>query len=358
MDELNLTARRVVSAVQELEECWFRAVLRPTLQDPGIQQVLGLELIQHYQLVSFVPTDVVWPHRKRWIQLAVEEFTAYCRQPSISFSALASGKQGSFGVTIGGERVVLRLDQVFSARFWQVGINPINPNDSARLANDVIAHASKHLCSRILDINKLCREHARKPFTRLEEIRWPTSGRGLGFEHLIAGILNETEATASRASLWEDLFEWTDLRVKYPGLERNRGARVQVKLIGNEVAESERVSSRRERDVYVLVSPVQMALYVAKCLEAKQEWVEEKEFWACLDGEPADIGELAGILERMFIAVMETADPHPLGPMGRLPAVLRRIIRGHVRELAFASTDLVRMIVTERPTRPPRWVRT
>ena len=67
---------------------------------------------------------------------------------------------------------------------------------------------------------------------------------------------------AERASLWEDLFEWTDLRVKYPGLKRNNGARIQVKLIGTEAVENDTINNSKRRDFYVIVSPVGLANYI------------------------------------------------------------------------------------------------
>ncbi len=357
-EELAAAAERVVLAIHELEECWRRDTLGLPLASVRLQASVGRGLLEPYKAVSFSPEEVLWPHRQVWMQRVLGEFSMVCGHANFSFSAaVVSDAPEKFAVMQENELVILRADQVFGARFWHIGIKLDLSKEAVWLANDILARAASNLLSDILNINKLCRHHAEKRIYRPDQIQWPISGRGIEFERLIADILNETELTARHASLWEDLFEWTDLRVSYPDLQRNNGARVQVKLVGKEAVQNERIRHKREREFYVVVSPVQMARYAAKCLETGPKELVGDEFWECVNGTPADTNELALILERTFLAAMETGEPHPYGPMARIPGVVRRLIRAYVREGAFASTDLIRRETNEHPANLPRWRR-
>jgi hypothetical protein len=356
-DELRNVAGRIVLAIQEFEECWRRHTLQLSLASAELHAIVGRALVEPYEKISFSPGETLGHFRENWIQNALDEFSMIWAPPNVSFQAVASIVPGNLDVLLDKERVTLRADQAFHARFWHIEITPDRYEEARDLANYILRRATNNLLSDINSINKICRHHADGRLLRLDQIRWTVKSRGIAFEHLIADILNENEPRAERASLWEDLFEWTDLRVKYPELKRNNGARIQVKLIGTEAVENDTVNNSKRRDFYVIVSPVGLANYIEQRLEKGSDELVGEDLWRCINGTPADTVELAQNLEQMFLRAMEIGPAHPLGPMARVPAAIRQLIREHVREGAFSSTALVHVETSGNPGRVPWWRR-
>ena len=82
------------------------------------------------------------------------------------------------------------------------------------------------------------------------------------FEHLILDILNEDDRHAKVAPLVEDFLEKTDLRVKYPGLRRKRGGRVQVTSIVAPELHETKLEAIKLAEEFVFLSPLSLAEFV------------------------------------------------------------------------------------------------
>ena len=335
--DLERTGEEIVMAVEEMEDGWNRRDLQAGLRCDREQSLLGHKLIARYRSISFPPAESLRRYRKKWMQNAFDEFRRAWNPPVVVFRAGATDSLGNDVVVIGDKEVAVRTEQAQSSRFWQVGIECDNHARSLHLARTFLRKASERLTRDIDCIGRLCCAYSCGRLPHADRIHWGGRGRGIAFERLIADILNEKKFCASRAPLYEDLFEWTDLRVQYPGLNRKRGVRVQVKLIGDEIFESLKVARWKHQRGYVIVSPVRLARYVESCLAREEDEIDGEAFWNCIGGEPADARELALALYDLFDSAIASNNPHPLGPMAQVPAPIRHLVQSYVRTAAFSA---------------------
>jgi hypothetical protein len=270
---------------------------------------------------------------------AFEDFRMALAEPRESFRSIGTDPAGRELVSVGDQTCALRRDQVCSARWWKVAIQIEDQARDQGMAKFILGKGVTRLTGDISCINRLYRAQSSGRLRQAEQIRWATGLRGLLFERLMAGILNEDEYRARRASLFEDLFEWTDLRVKYPDLDRKRGARVQVKLIADEHLEEEQTAARRHSESYVILSPVRLARYVEVCCDNGITHLVGPDFWHCLGTEPADTAELAAALTRIFESALGNGSRHPLGPMVHVPPSVRGLVRSYVKTEAFNANE-------------------
>ena len=120
-------------------------------------------------------------------------------------------------------------------------------------------------------------EHSPSPTTTTALLAINTDGRWQHMQQeaqtvrnpsliLLIGLLsacsttsNEHEHHARIAPLHEDFLEKTDIRVRYPGLKRRRGARIQVTQIADYELHDEKVSRIRASNEFVILSPRTLA---------------------------------------------------------------------------------------------------
>ena len=248
----------------------------------------------------------------------------------------------------------MRTDQIAAARYWGIGVELKDESRSASVANFILRRAMTRLASTLSCVGRLSQACAKGLF-HPEAVRWNNQGHGVSFEHLIADVLNEDGFRATHAPLYEDLFEWTDLRVRYPDLGRKHGARVQVKLIGEEAMHAQKLEQCKDLDGYVVISPVQLASHVEALFESDAEGSVESGFWECLGRQPADRIELASALLNIFKDTMLDPRRHPMGPMAQVPAPVRRLVRSFVKAKSFAATEHVKELVSGRANFIPKW---
>lgn len=346
---------RIVLAIEELEECWRRQCLERALGCTDNRMLLGSQLAGLYDRLTVQPSEQLSRFRKEWIQNTLDEFRSAWVEPTASFRAVWSDSTHAYRVANNGTEISVRNDQARQARIWRVGIEPDDFRQAVHLANSVLHASLYRLAADIRCIGRMCVAYESGYLPNADQIHWNVHSRGIAFERLIADILNEEEFCATRASLGEDLFEWTDLRVKYPGLPRKYGARVQVKLIGDECLESQQTAHRRNQEIYVILTPVRLAQYIEQCLEAGAQTWGGDDIWACFPGQPADTSELAHALSKVFERAIESNESHPLGPMLKVPSPVRRLVQGFVRTAAFSAAERMRALVNERPGAIPRW---
>ena len=214
-------------------------------------------------------------------------------------------------------------------------------------AQEVVRSATRRLASDLLGLQRILERFS--PKTPTQELRIVPYPEEKGFEHLILDILNEDDRHARLAPLVEDFLEKTDLRVKYSGLERRRGGRVQVTSIVAPELHETKLEAIKLADEFVFLSPLSLAEFVsslqgrtpASSVSGKPSFALAP-LWDCLEVKPIDVPQLASELKRiMFCALTGTPDS-PLGPMVKVPLPIRQLIRLFVETHAIASTSRLR----------------
>jgi hypothetical protein len=211
----------------------------------------------------------------------------------------------------------------------------------------LVRSATRRLASDLLGLQRILARFSPKALQReLRIVPHPVEKR---FEHLILDILNEDDRHAYLASLVEDFLEKTDLRVKYAGLERRRGGRLQVTSIVAPELHKSKLDAIKLAEEFVFLSPLSLAEFVgslkghslAVSISGTPSFTLTP-LWNCIEAKPADVPQLASELKRiMFCALTEKPDS-PLGPMVRVPLPIRQLIRFFVETRAIASTRKLR----------------
>lgn len=352
--ELPDAGEGIIAGVEEFEESWSRDVLDLSLNCPANRTLVGPSIVAVYARKSTQLADHRCPYRRNWLMNALNSFRNSLAHPSVRFHSSGTNSAGHEEVTVQGKECLLRIDQIYSARLWKVGIETEDAQRSRQIAKYILIRCAQRLANDISCIDKLCRAQLAGKLPQAEHIQWSTESRGLLFERLIIDILNEGELRAKRASLFEDLFEWTDIRVNYPDLDRKRGARIQVKFIGDEHVEDEQTAARRHTESHVILSPVRLARYVEAACENGTEAIGPQ-FWNCLQADPADTSELAMALSKIFNSALENALLNPLGPMAYVPPIIRQLVRSFVRKEAFEANERMLHAREGCENLPPRW---
>jgi hypothetical protein len=241
----------------------------------------------------------------------------------------------------------LRFDQMLDARFWRIGFAFDTRDLSDAFARQVVRSVTRRLASDLLNLHKILERLSSKTLTReLKIVPHPSERR---FEHLILDILNEDLRHATVPPLLEDFLEKTDLRVKYPELKRNRGARVQVTSITVPEHHETKLQAIKLPEELVFLSPISLAEFVDSMRRhspvgeaSGTPSFASASLWDCLEVKPADVPELASELKRIMFRALTGIPSSPLGPMVRVPLPIRQLIRVFVETHAVASTRRLR----------------
>lgn len=284
----------LAEGVRHQTEAWLR---RPT-------SPLTLELKDGHRLDLLLAQP---QERRQWVRYAVASAKEVASSliPEARFEARAA--KGGLEALYEGEWLPIRWDQLTAARGWGIGFE-----GEARLVDAIERHVFSELTRRLAT----CLRTSGKILARrsFETARMPRA-MAEPLERLILDVMNEEARVASGASLLEDFLEKTDLRVKYPGLGRKNGARVQVSWVTEPAAVERKVGAMRRSDEMVLVTPYHLA---------------ER-----LGSEPQALANDFGFAVRQ-------APAHPLGPLAALAPEMRQAIRDYVQERAFATTARLR----------------
>jgi hypothetical protein len=247
----------------------------------------------------------------------------------------------------GARSATLRFDQMLDARFWRIGFTFETRDLCDAFAQEIVRRATSRLASGLLGLQRILERFGPKtPKRELRIVPYPWDRR---FEHLMLDVLNEDGHHASVAPLVEDFLEKTDLRAKYRGLKRSRGARVQVTSIVAPELHKTKLEAIRLVEELVFLSPLSLAEFVdslrgqtpAGSMSGAPPFGLAP-LWACLEVMPTDVPQLASELKRIMFRAMEGAPDSPLGPMVRVPLPIRQLIRLFVETHAIASTRRLR----------------
>jgi hypothetical protein len=249
---------------------------------------------------------------------------------------------------------LLRPSQAFAARHWGVWYALDTPESQARLEASWAQHVISMFETDLRAMNRLPASF------QLDAMRGEPETVGLMFEQLILDLLNEEQHVARRAPLLEDLFEKTDLRVRYPALKRKRGTRVQVTLITDEELHGTKLRRIAHSDELVIVSPLKLAeaaLGLAGMPPLTQQ--RKDELFAALSRPAPSVRVVAAALKRHFLQALGHP-ASPLGPVLAVAAPVRRFIRMYVEHKAHDATQHLRKRETESEVTslpPSRWMR-
>ena len=246
----------------------------------------------------------------------------------------------------GASRTTLRFDQMLDARFWRIGFTFETLDLCDAFAQEIVRSATRQLASDLLGLQRILERFS--PKTLDPELRIVPYPKDKCFEHLILDILNEDDRHATEAPLVEDFLEKTDLRVKYPGLKRRRGGRVQVTSIVAPELHKTKLEAIKLAEEFVFLSPLSLAEFVASRRHNPVSSISATPpfalapLWDCVEVKAADVPQLASELKRIMFRALEASPNSPLGPMVRVPLPIRQLIRLFVETHAIASTSRLR----------------
>jgi hypothetical protein len=247
----------------------------------------------------------------------------------------------------GASSTTLRFDQMLDARFWRIGFTFETRDLCDAFAQEVVRSATSRLASGLLGLQRILERFS--PKILKQELRIVPYPRERRFEHLILDILNEEDRHARVAPLVEDFLEKTDLRVKYPGLERRNGARVQVTSMIAPDLHKTKLQAIKLAEEFVFLSPLSLAEFVdslrghtpTSSISGKPSFALSS-LWDCLEVKPIDVPELASELKRIMLDALTGTPDSPLGPVVRVPLPIRQLIRLFVETRAIESTSRLR----------------
>jgi len=244
------------------------------------------------------------------------------------------------------EPVALRLDQVLAARSWGIGFFFNDMEETDRVTDLRARLALEHLARDLLDLSRMLPRLLRGKPGQYPPLVPPRFSRAA--EQLIADIVNEHEPNASLSRLCEDYLQKTDLRVRYPGLQRRRGARVQVTLGPSQAHHQQKVDTIRNPDHFVILSPWALATAIphfgaqATGQQVPMDHDLIQRFWRSLSGQPASLESLAYTLRGMLHTAIHGTISDPRGPLVLVPSAVRELLRVWVKHECFRSTQAMR----------------
>ena len=333
--EINVFRDKIIQAVRGLEGRWSSTAIHE--EENFIDLVLSQPTLFSVYDNSCVLGKELQDFRERMVKSALGQFGFDLKDPDQTYQARQDAKgQGLLIILNEGQSIEMRLDQAAHVRRWGIEIRPQDQLQADKVHFYLTQGAIRRLESNLHQINKLCLTLTTGNLSHPEAILWKCSGLGYLMEELILDILNEHSECARRANLHEDLFEWTDLRVKYPDLKRKNGARVQVRLSN---LASKQASPRHEARAYVVLSPLKIAEYLGRFADGTKEGSISKEFWNAFETPPIDERELGLALGTIFRFALEKRSIGPLGPITKVPRPIREVIQAYVHGESLDSYE-------------------
>lgn len=363
--ELDDFFRTLRAGVIALEEAFQQRRLAVAIEDTAVTESVGPDIAETYVRLAQNPDE---PHallRQETVhglldQAREEIFNIHqwCDARAAACRVLVgdppSGREPGEARAIrlaaarvgGGPEEFLRLDQLISSRFWGIGFHFEDPDDTNYVARLVAARTASRLARDLRHLHKVLRRF--RPLDPNARPRMVPRPEERGFEQLMLDILNEERRCARPAPLSEDFLEKTDIRVRYPGLDRRRGGRVQVTQITDTARHEEKLSKIRKLDQFVILSPLTLARFINR--EVHQDNDKDRvlqhfdldAFWRCLPNQPTDIDQLAYTIKRLLLEPLRSPRRNPRGPVALVPWALKQIIRIFVRHDTFRATERLR----------------
>ena len=371
----SLTGRRTYAAdvcseicesILDLERAFETGKLRNRLTSGCFEKVLGLRIFEIYrklagelpghmhhlrtdavlELLAQLQNDLISTRVARAERLIYGNDVTSADEPWSASRSRLPFKLAVAGFD-GGSSVAIRFEQMLDARFWRIGFEFDTPDLCGVFARMVVFAATQRLAGNLRDLQRILeRLNHRTLYRNVKIVPNPSEKR---FEHLILDILNEHERHAVAATLLEDFFEKTDIRVKYAGVKRRRGSRVQVTSTIAPEFHKAKLQAIKMPDEFVFLSPLSLAEFVDYLQGGNLDDLppglpifQLASLWDCLDKKPSDVPQLAYELKRILCRALTGTFNSPLGPMALVPLPVRQLIRFFAETRAIASTESLR----------------
>lgn len=351
----------VAETIPQLEAAIHDGTLAGLIEQPEVQEIVGPEVTERYRAIAAEKLKHNAVFRRNWTLKFIEVFQQSLQAPRKLFPAKAGASTWSIWdatpppleVSHHPRNVILRPDQVLSSRRWGVWFTFEDEMLERAYLALLVGKSRQLLASNVKNLWNLEATYLSQRSNLSHDPEWHTGTRGGRFEHLMMDVLNEFSPVAKPAPLAEDILERTDLRVKYPGIKRENGSRVQVTLASD--------PKLHDRKVHALVVPLEFILLtpleLARCAVhppcdsqfAEFAWPE---FWTSLGGPRRDVHAFALELHDLFVEAISYPLRHPLGPIGFLSSPMRQFIQTFTQHRAAKSTNKVR----EREGKTGRWL--
>lgn len=320
--------------------------LAAQLDDPNLRRDVGPSLIETYSKLLRTAVGDAGAIRSTTIATLLDHATSDLTPRVTSFVDAQGAHQPHRTCTLDGVRTTLRHDQILSSRFWGIGFEHATEEENDEHARRLVSVTIQRLSSDILGLQHILERFQRGRGRPDVQIVPPPEDRR--FEHILLDILNEDARRATLAPVMEDFLEKTDFRVKYPDLERRRGARVQATSIISSKRHHEKREAISRTEEYVFLSPLSLAEF------AKASPEHAKSLAECLETEISFVEGVAYEIRHILNEAIDKPAVSPLGPLARVPKQLRALVRAYVETMAMDTTARLRNREAEHGRSTPR----
>ena len=340
--------RNLMAMIKKLEREWESgtACLQLTMLKEKVSSVVGKPVLRCYQRLIDLHHRRSSEFRQNNVDWLLELYKPLFAAPKKMLPArveTAVNKQGksrikALVVEVDGQPVTLSLDQALRASKWGLGFKLEDPSHEDWIATRLMRQTVEALASDLRSLQSI------ELITKLKrgDLRIIPGIKGYLFEEMMMDILNENGHSTRRASLLEDFFEKTDLRYKVEGLQRRKGARIQVTYTTKPDLLKQKLAQIKHRSEYIILSPLSLAEALSRDHKALAKRFDVGQVWDCV-GKLATVKEVATALRKILLDALDRAPEHPMGPIAFVPEPVKHLIQFYVEREAFRTTHMLRI---------------
>jgi len=311
-------ASRIALEVEEIETCvrmgavdvcgdfsfYSTSVKHPRLHD-------------HLTLAVHRPVLLDCPKREEWIDSCLARFRHYFCAPSAWHEI-----SRAFVVSSAQPPVRLTPELITRQRFWGIQFYSKNRMHDKKIANIYLTTAIDRLASDLASVNRFCAEWQMNS-TFLSTVSFSHERRGNLFEQMVFGILNQLEPVVGLTSIYDDVREWSDLRIIREGAFK--GAGIQVKFTHRRT-DHDVAASHSKASKTIILSPLSIATSLETTFEPDLFRCSWSELLELFPEQPKSTEELAWQIYCLFDRLFDAPPSHPLSPIIDVPYPIRLAI--------------------------------
>jgi hypothetical protein len=330
-ENLPQIANELCAEFDEIEVCGKLGVLSDIRERTRYSDLIRPALWEHLAWPNSHVELAACPKREEWFEVCIRRFRRALQPPLIRFRAASETNTDIVQCETEEGPFPLRLDQVVYQRQWGVEIYSDDTKLDEKIAARCLVSALERLHSDVASVNHWCRDWLFNS-RFLQTVSFSEDRVGNRFEQLVLGILNEDAAVASVAPMYDDVRDWTDIRVHKVGDFRN--IPVQAKFIWKVVQHDEELRRRLKAKETIVVSPVEIARYAEQSCE-RTTGCDWRDFLDLFERKPHSLEDLASEIFELLSTLLERPQiQHPFDPVRKVPAGIRKAICGLIRERA------------------------
>jgi hypothetical protein len=314
-------ASRIALEVEEIEAC-IRMGAPDVLDDfkSYSKYFKQHRLKEHLTRAVEKPVLLNCPKREEWIESCVARFRHYLAPCSVSYEEVKDS--GRLFVEVPGSKVVLSSDMIAMQKFWGIGFHSRKKGRDKEIARLYLKTALGKLASDIDSVNRFCAEWNNNS-AFLSTVSFSHDRRGNLFEQMILGILNQLEPTVVHTSMYDDVHQWSDLRIIRNGALKDIS--IQVKFVhripDQDVAENHPMARKT-----IILSPLSVAAFLEESFDPDLFRCSWPELLDLFPVRPKSTGGLGSQIYYLFEHLFESPRTHPLSPIIDVPYPIRLAI--------------------------------